>query len=88
MLAIVDEENSAAIKNAYAEGYKAGILEYAPENARLESINRVLEKENQKYQEETRHQQKKAETYRMIAPAAVILGALAGLGAGGLIWKQ
>lgn len=38
MLSVVDEEAAVSIQNAYAEGYKQGVLEYQPDCERLQVL--------------------------------------------------
>ncbi len=45
VLLLVDQlkaEADKAIENAFDEGYKAGVLEYAPENEALKTVNESL----------------------------------------------
>lgn len=45
MLDIVAEEADRAIENAYQEGYKAAVLEYAPQNEGLRTLSEHLRTE-------------------------------------------
>lgn len=38
MLSVVDEEAAVSIQNAYAEGYKQGVLAYLPDCERLQVL--------------------------------------------------
>ena len=50
LLTIMSEEADTAIESSYAEGYKAGVLEYKPENARLQTLNEEIKKESEEMQ--------------------------------------
>lgn len=53
LLAIVECEAQKSIDKAYAEGYKAGLLECEPKIARLESLNNYFMEENRRLQMQT-----------------------------------
>lgn len=87
LLAIAEEEAEVSIKEAYAEGYKAGVLEYAPENARLEALNKSLEKDAMKMQASI-EMQKTFSRYLPVIFAAGILSSFAGgYAVRGAAWK-
>ena len=75
LLAIAEEEAEASIQKAYAEGYKAGLLEVAPENARLETLNAQLKADALRYQSERDAQ---IQLNRALAPVYIFVGAAGG----------
>ncbi len=80
LLAIAEEETEISINKAYAEGYKAGVKEYAGENARLETLNKELQKEALKME-----MQKQILPY--ITGGSLLLGLIGGFAARGALWK-
>lgn len=81
LLAIAEEEAEASIQQAYAEGYKAGLLEVAPENARLETLNGQLKAEAMRCQTQLETQK---QLNRVLVPLYIALGAAAGFAVRGI----
>jgi len=81
LLAIAEEEAETSIQHAYAEGYKAGLLEVAPENARLETLNEQLKADALRYQAD---RDARIRTDQILYPLCFFLGAAGGFFSG---WK-
>lgn len=81
MLAIAEEEAEASIQQAYAEGYKAGLLEAAPESARLAVLNEQLKTEALRYQTQLETQK---QLNRALVPLYIVLGGAAGFAIRGI----
>ncbi|MBQ6058166.1 MAG: hypothetical protein IJL34_10945 [Treponema sp.] len=81
LLAIAEEEAEASIQQAYAEGYKAGLLEAAPESARLAVLNEQLKTEALRYQTQLETQK---QLNRALIPLFIVLGDAAGFAIRGI----
>ena len=81
LLAIAEEEAEASIQQAYAEGYKAGLLEAAPESARLAVLNEQLKTEALRYQTQLETQK---QLNRVLVPLYIVLGGAAGFAIRGI----
>lgn len=81
LLAIAEEEAEASIQQAYAEGYKAGLLEAAPESARLAVLNEQLKTEALRYQTQLETQK---QLNRALVPLYIVLGGAAGFAIRGI----
>ncbi len=81
LLVIAEEEAEASIQQAYAEGYKAGLLEAAPESARLAVLNEQLKAEALRYQTQLETQR---QLNRMLVPLYIVLGGAAGFAIRGI----
>ena len=81
LLAIAEEEAEASIQQAYAEGYKAGLLEAAPESARLAVLNEQLKTEALRYQTQLETQK---QLNRALIPLYIVLGGAAGFAIRGI----
>lgn len=80
LLLIAEEETEFSIQKAYEEGYKAGVLEYAGENARLETLNQKLQKEALKMEIQK-------QTLPYITGTSLLLGFIGGLVLRSSLWK-
>lgn len=87
LLAIAEEEAEVSIKEAYAEGYKAGVLEYAPENARLEALNKSLEKDAKEMQTSIEMQKTFSRYLPVIFTAGILSSFAGGFVVRGAVWK-
>ena len=81
LLAIAEEEAEASIQQAYAEGYKAGLLEAAPESARLAVLNEQLKAEALRCQTQLETQK---QLNRVLVPLYIVLGGAAGFAIRGI----
>ena len=81
LLAIAEEEAEASIQQAYAEGYKAGLLEAAPESARLAVLNEQLKAEALHFQTQLETQK---QLNRALIPLYIVLGGAAGFAIRGI----
>lgn len=81
LLAIAEEEAEASIQQAYAEGYKAGLLEAAPESARLAVLNEQLKTEALHFQAQLETQK---QLNRALVPLYIVLGGAAGFAIRGI----
>lgn len=81
LLATAEEEAEASIQQAYAEGYKAGLLEAAPESARLAVLNEQLKAEALRYQTQLETQK---QLNRVLVPLYIVLGGAAGFAIRGI----
>lgn len=72
IVAAVEQEAEESIAKAYAEGFKAGILEVEPERARLEAVNSQLKEELEN------HKRKRTFSAAIWGAAALCAGILAG----------
>ena len=81
LLAIAEEEAEASIQQAYAEGYKAGLLEAAPESARLAVLNEQLKAEALRCQTQLETQK---QLNRALVPLYIVLGGAAGFAIRGI----
>ncbi|NLK46487.1 MAG: hypothetical protein GX297_07540 [Treponema sp.] len=84
LLQITEEEAKLSIKKAYAEGYKAGLLEAVPESVRLETLNKQLKADLLHYQTQI---EKQNELNRILVPLYITLGAVGGFAVRGITWK-
>ena len=66
ILATAEEEIDAAVREAYAEGYKSAMLRYAPDLAASETMEAALRKELERERRKN----------RMFKPALCIIGGL------------